>query len=144
MRSSHAIGIVGLAALALGCGGSSPSLEGTWAGQDPAGNQMTFVFEDGGTAQWIVEPMAHGAAMPAETVRMKYVTDASATPAQIDFSDFDFEPLQGTTTFGIYEFTGDDAFRLDLEPAGPGEDESVRPDSFTSSTVTFHRAGAAE
>jgi hypothetical protein len=130
--------------VSLGCG-ESRSLEGTWTGTDQAGNGMTFVFGDDGRAEWILAPnMPGGATMAPETIGMAYATDASADPATIDFSDFDFEPLQGTTTYGIYEFTEDGAFRIDLEPAGPGQDASVRPDSFSDETVTFTRAGSGD
>jgi hypothetical protein len=128
----------------LGCG-ESRSLEGTWTGNDLMGNQMMFVFGADGRAEWILQPaMPGGGTMAAETIRMAYTTDTSADPATIDFSDFDFGPLQGTTTYGIYEFTEGDAFRIDLEPAGPGQDASVRPDSFSSETVTFTKAGSEE
>jgi hypothetical protein len=130
--------------VSLGCG-ESRSLEGTWTGTDQAGNGMTFVFGDDGRAEWILAPnMPGGATMAPETIGMAYATDASADPATIDFSNFDFEPLQGTTTYGIYEFTEDGAFRIDLEPAGPGQDASVRPDSFSDETVTFTRAGSGD
>ena len=136
--------MLALAALvSLGCG-NSRSLEGTWTGSDQAGNRMTFVFAADGQAEWILEPNMGGQTMPPETIRMSYETDASADPATIDFSDFDYGPLEGTTTYGIYEFTEGDAFRIDLEPAGPGQDASVRPDSFTDDTVVFTRAGSAE
>lgn len=125
--------------------GESHSLEGTWTGTDPAGNNMTFAFGDDGNAQWVLDPNMPGAeAIPPETIRMTYVADTSTDPAHVDFSDFDFEPLEGTTTYGIYEFTGDETFRIDLEPAGPGQDASVRPDSFSAETVTFTRAGSVE
>jgi len=129
--------------LSVGCG-NSPSLEGTWTGADDAGNRMTFVFAGDGQAEWVLEPSMGGATMPPETIRMRYVTDATADPATIDFSDFDYGPLEGTTTYGIYEFTEGEAFRIDLEPAGPGQDASVRPDSFTDDTVVFTRAGSGE
>jgi hypothetical protein len=130
--------------VSLGCG-ESRSLEGTWTGTDQAGNGMTFVFGEDGRAQWILEPnMPGGATMAPETIRMAYAADASANPATIDFSDFDFEPLQGTTTYGIYEFTEEGGFRIDLEPAGPGQDATVRPDSFSSESVTFTRTGSGE
>ena len=127
----------------LGCG-RSPSLEGTWTGVDPAGNHMTFVFTGDGQAEWILEPNMGGQTMPPETIRMKYETNGSVEPATIDFSDFDYGPLQGTTTYGIYEFTEGDAFRIDLEPAGPGQDASVRPDSFSDDTVVFTRGAGGE
>lgn len=130
--------------VAVGCG-NSRSLEGTWTGADDAGNRMTFVFAEDGQAEWILEAgMGGGATMPPETIRMRYETDPTADPATIDFSDFDYGPLEGTTTYGIYEFTEGEAFRIDLEPAGPGQDASVRPDSFTDETVVFTRAGSGE
>ncbi|HUF89860.1 MAG TPA: hypothetical protein VMR66_07755 [Gemmatimonadota bacterium] len=130
--------------VSVGCG-NSRSLDGTWTGADDAGNRMTFVFAEDGRAEWILEPgMGGGATMPPETIRMRYETDATADPATIDFSDFDYGPLEGTTTYGIYEFTEGEAFRIDLEPAGPGQDASVRPDSFTDETVVFTRAGSGE
>ena len=128
----------------LGCG-ESRSLEGTWTGNDLMGNQMTFVFGADGRAEWVLQQVTPGGeTMAAETIRMAYTTDTSAEPATIDFYDFDFGPLQGTTTYGIYEFTEGEAFRIDLEPAGPGQDASVRPDSFSSETVTFTKAGSEE
>ncbi|HET9334087.1 MAG TPA: hypothetical protein VFQ21_10970 [Gemmatimonadota bacterium] len=128
----------------LGCG-ESRSLEGTWTGNDLMGNQMTFVFGEDGRAEWVLQQVTPGGGtMASDTIRMAYTTDTSAEPATIDFFDFDFGPLQGTTTYGIYEFTEGDAFRIDLEPAGPGQDASVRPDSFSSETVTFTRAGGEE
>jgi hypothetical protein len=129
--------------VSVGCG-NSRSLEGSWTGADEAGNRMTFVFAGDGQAEWILEPNLGGQTMPPETIRMSYDTDTSADPATIDFSDFDYGPLEGTTTYGIYEFTESDAFRIDLEPAGPGQDASVRPDSFTDDTVVFTRAGSTE
>jgi hypothetical protein len=132
-----------VAIVSLGCG-ESRSLEGTWTGTDQAGNGMTFTFGDDGRAVWILEPNMPGATIPPETIRMAYATDGSADPATIDFTDFDIEPLQGTTTYGIYEFTEGGAFRIDLEPAGPGQDESVRPDTFSADAVTFTRAGSGE
>ena len=104
--------------VSLGCG-ESRTLEGRWTGTDEGGNGMTFVFEGDGRAEWILEPNVPGATIPPETIRMAYVTDQAADPATIDFTDFDFEPLQGTTTYGIYEFTGEESFRMDREPAGP-------------------------
>lgn len=128
--------------VSLGCG-ESRSLEGTWTGTDQQGNNMTFVFGEDGKAEWVLQPaMPGGGTMAAETIRMSYATDTSADPATIDFSDFDFEPLQGTTTYGIYEFTDGNAFRIDLETAGPDQDATVRPDSFSSETVSFARAGS--
>lgn len=128
----------------LGCG-ESRSLEGTWTGNDLMGNQMTFVFGEDGRAEWVLQQVTPGGGtMASDTIRMAYTTDTSAEPATIDFFDFDFGPLQGTTTYGIYEFTEGDAFRIDLEPAGPGQDASVRPDSFSSETVTFTKAGSEE
>lgn len=130
--------------VSVGCG-NSRSLEGTWTGADEMGNRMTFVFAEDGQAEWILEPgTGGGVTMPPETIRMRYETDATADPATIDFSDFDYGPLEGTTTYGIYEFTEGEAFRIDLEPAGPGQDASVRPDSFTAGTVVFTRAGSGE
>ena len=143
MTSLRLVLVVAVAG-SLGCG-ESRSLEGTWNGNDLMGNQMTFVFGADGKAEWVLQPvMPGGGTMAAETIRMSYTTDTSADPATIDFFDFDFEPLQGTTTYGIYEFTEGDAFRIDLEPAGPGQDSSVRPDSFSSETVTFTKAGSEE
>jgi uncharacterized protein (TIGR03067 family) len=140
LRWILALALVG----SLGCG-ESRSLEGTWTGADQAGNRMTFVFGDEGKAEWILEPnIPGGAPMAPETIRMTYAADPSAAPATIDFSGFDFEPLQGTTTYGIYEFTGKETFRIDLEPAGPDQDATVRPDSFSGETVTFTRAGSGE
>jgi uncharacterized protein (TIGR03067 family) len=129
--------------VAIGCG-NSRSLEGTWEGTDDTGNRMTFVFEGDGQAAWIVEPGAAGTMMAPETIRMRYQTDPSAEPATIDFSDFDFGPLEGTTTYGIYEFTEGNAFRIDLEPAGPDGDASVRPRTFSDDTVVFTRVEGTE
>jgi len=131
-------------AVSFGCG-ESRSLDGTWTGTDQQGNHMTFVFGEDGRAEWVLQPvMPGGGTMAAETIRMSYATDASADPATIDFSDFDYAALEGTTTYGIYEFTGSDAFRIDLEPAGAEQDATVRPDSFSSETVTFTRAESGE
>lgn len=136
--------MIALAVLVTVSCGDSRSLEGTWMGTDGGGNQMTFVFAGDGQAEWILEPNLGGQTMPPETIRMSYMTDASAEPATIDFSHFDYAPLQGTTTYGIYEFTEEGAFRIDLEPARPGQDATMRPDSFTNDTVVFTRAGSGE
>lgn len=143
MSLTRWIPALALSSVLLGCG-ESQTLEGRWSGTDGGGNHMTFVFGDDGRAEWIMQPNVPGATIPPETIRMAYVADESADPATIDFSDFDFEPLQGTTTYGIYEFTDDRSFRMDLEPAGPGQDASVRPDSFSDETVTFTRAESGE
>lgn len=141
-RGGVAIAAVVLVAVSVACGGGERSIAGEWSGEDSDGNRMTFVFGEGGEAEWIVQ--ASGMARP-ETIGMRYDVDAAPSPHHIDLSGFREGPLEGVTMVGIYEFTGDDAFRIDLEPVvGAVDPDSARPDEFTEQTVTFTRGGGSE
>lgn len=146
MRTTRRIAAPALVALAAaasaaGCGGER-SIVGEWNGQDVDGNRMTFVFRDGGEAEWIVP--ARGEASP-ESIGMRYEVDPSRNPGHIDFSGFEGGPLDGVRMVGIYEFTDEDRFRMDLEPVvGAVDPDSARPTEFSGQAVEFTRAGDAE
>lgn len=134
------VGAALLAAALAACGGE-PGIEGRWSGEDADGNRMTFDFREGGDASWIVT--VGGA--PPETIDMRYSVDPSVSPHEIDLTDFEGGPLEGLTMVGIYEFTGDDAFRIDLEPVTVAtEAETGRPTGFTDETVVFNRVSEGE
>lgn len=128
------------AASVVGCGGDR-SIVGEWSGEDIDGNRMTFVFREGGDADWIVTPRD----APPESIGMRYEADLSTTPGHIDLSDFEGGPLEGLTLVGIYEFTDGDRFRMDLEPVvGAVDPDSARPREFSDQAVVFTREGDAE
>lgn len=138
--SARALATLAALGALLACGSPTRSLEGTWTGRDDAGNGMTFVFRDDGRGDWIVQ-IPDG--MPPETLSMRWSTDPRSEPARIDLWDFEEGPLRGMKMAGIYEWTGDHAFRVDFEPVRPGEEaDSVRPKAFTDDTVVFTREGA--
>lgn len=112
-----------------------PSLVGTWTGVDSAGIRMSFVFEADGKGLWMVE-------LPemTDTTKVDWVADMETAPHHLDLAHFDHGPLAGAALYGIFEFSGPDTFRLDLEPGPPGAgDRAPRPTEFTGETVEFSR-----
>jgi len=130
---SLGMGVLFVAACATAAPG--PSLVGTWTGVDSAGHQMSFVFEADGKGLWVVQtPEA------TDTTKVDWVADMEAAPHHVDLMHFDHGPLAGATMYGIFEFVGPDAFRLDLEPGPPGAgDRAPRPLEFSDATVQFAR-----
>lgn len=138
-RTAGWIALAFAASLGLSACGGERSIVGEWSGQDAEGNRMTFVFQEGGQADWVVR--ARGMANP-DTIAMRYEVDRSVSPHHIDLDGFAEGPLAGVTMVGIYEFTDGDAFRMDLEPVvGAVDPDSARPKEFTEQTVVFTRGG---
>ncbi len=130
---SLGIGVMFVAACATAEQG--PSLVGTWTGVDDAGRRMSFVFEQNGKGLWVVE-------MPemADTTKVDWVADMEAAPHHLDLMHFDRGPLAGAAMYGIFEFSGPDALRLDLEPGPPGAgDRAPRPTEFSPEAVVLSR-----
>jgi len=129
------VGLVGVMLVACSRTTPGPSLVGTWAGSDSEGQRIVLTFADGGRGTWVVE-------MPElmDTVRFEYAVDFMPAPPRLDLTHFDHGLLAGATMYGIFEFTGPDAFRLDLEPGPPGAgDCAPRPTEFTDETVVLSR-----
>ncbi|MDX1662063.1 MAG: hypothetical protein R3326_09765, partial [Gemmatimonadota bacterium] len=73
--STGAGAIAGLVLVtALACGGEERSVAGRWMGEDPDGNRMTFHFDEGGEARWIVRSRS---AARAGTIAMRYEVDTT-------------------------------------------------------------------
>jgi len=130
---SLGLGVVFVAACATAEQG--PSLVGTWTGVDSAGHRMSFVFEANGKGLWVVETPEL-----TDTTKVDWVADMEPAPHHLDLMHFDHGPFAGASMYGIFEFVGPDAFRLDLEPGPPGAgDRAPRPTEFTDQTVEFSR-----
>lgn len=96
--------------------------------------RMTYIFEDGGRAQWIL-----GLSEGPDTFEVAYEVRYDSTPIELDVGPWSSGPLAGQTLFGIVELQGPDRFRVDFEPANPDSDGSERPATFSEQAVTFVR-----
>lgn len=130
------VALLALLGLALASceGRDGSSLTGRWAGQNPSGETLILMFDGEGGALWIQDRIPG----VQDTFTLRYQTDTTASPRQIDLSGFMEGPLAGMTLFGIYE-VGGDTVRLDFEAGLPGQ-WAARPDSFTVEAVTLTRA----
>ncbi len=107
---------------------------GAW--ESAKGDAGRFEFRTDGGATWTL-PMDSG----PEAFELRYAFDASQEPAHLDLEGFDRGPLKGLALYCILAFEeGGDAFRLDCDPAGPGQGETARPVSFGADTRTYARA----
>ena len=110
------------------------TLSGTWTNR----SDQTFIFNEDGTAQWIIiSPHVN------DTFQMKYQYDASRTPALINFSDFDKGTLVGYKLLGILQFEGNASFRFVCEMMKEdSRARGIRPQSLdVPHTVTYYRIG---
>ncbi len=116
------------------CAGSSNPLLGEWVSVGSEDTRMTYIFEDGGRARWIL-----GLSEGPDTFEVAYVVRHNSTPIELDVGPWRSGPLAGQTLYGIVELQGPDRFRVDFEPANPDGDGSERPATFSEQAVTFVR-----
>ena len=123
-----------LSAPLLSCAGPSDPLQGEWVSVGSEDTRMTYIFEDGGRARWIL-----GLSEGPDTFEVAYEVRYASTPIELDVGPWTSGPLAGQTLFGIAELHGPDRFRVDFEPASPDSDGSERPATFSEQAVTFVR-----
>ena len=126
--------LAGLAASLLSCAAPANPLLGEWVSVGSVDTRMTYIFEDGGRAQWIL-----GLAEGPDTFEVAYEVRHLSTPIELDVGPWTSGPLAGQTLFGIVELQGPDRFRVDFEPANPDSDGGERPATFSEQAVTFVR-----
>lgn len=103
------------------------SLLGSW--DNKSGQVLTFIAE--GQALWIFYSETK-----RDTFEIRYTTDFSIKPHQIDLTDFKTGPLTGKTLYGIIEFTDENTIRLDFEPSSEN-----RPQEFDAKqTQTYFKS----
>ena len=135
MHRLFVVGLVGVMLAACSRAAPGPSLVGTWAGVDGAGQRMHFVFDANGKGLWVV-----GSPETPDTTMVDWVVDLEVAPHHLDLMHFDHGPLAGAAMYGIFEFSGPDALRLDLEPGPPGAgDRAPRPPEFTAESMVLSR-----
>ena len=123
-------------ALALAACSEGPSIVGEWSNVHPQGGPNTFTFREDGTATWAFEAVEVG------SMELPYTIDYEPFPHQIEITGFAAGPLAGMTMYGIVEFDGSEAFRVDLEPGPPGSmADEIRPAEFTYQTQFYTRVG---
>lgn len=110
-----------------------PQILGTWEGQAPNGDRVTYEFRSDSSVMWTVDsPRAPG------PVSARYTIDCSVTPARLDISQFSLEPLKGTLFVGIAEFRSPDTMKFEGRPVRLGMDQE-RPTTFSEQAITFRR-----
>lgn len=113
--------VVGL----LSCSKTSNSLLGSW---DNKQGQILEFMKDG-QALWVFYSETS-----KDTFKIGYKTNFSASPKQLDLTNFKVGPLTGKTLLGIVEFPNDSTFKFDAEPT------SVRPTDFNKEqTQTYFK-----
>jgi hypothetical protein len=118
LTTSLMAGLCALVLVLASCKATAPSLYGTW--DNGAGQHM--IFQPDGQALWVInDPVAR------DTFRLRYNTNFSARPPQLDLLGFDRGPLNGRNLYGIVEFNSKKTMVVDFEP---GPTETVRPTSF--------------
>ena len=123
-----------LAPTVLSCAEPPEPLLGEWVSVGSGTNPMTYIFDEGGRGQWVLE-LEEG----PDTFAVDYRVDYRQIPIQLDVGPWSSGPLAGRTLFGILEMQGPDRFRVDFEPADPDGDGTERPASFSNQAVTFVR-----
>lgn len=118
----------------LSCAAPPDPLVGGWVSVGAEGPAMTYVFQETGRAQWILN-LSEG----PDTFEVAYEADYGSTPIELDMGPWGSGPLAGQTLYGIVELQGPDRFRVDFEPADPDGDGSERPVTFSEQAVTFVR-----
>jgi len=110
-----------------------PQILGTWEGQAPNGDRVTYEFKSDSSVIWIVDsPRAPG------RVSARYTIDCSVTPARLDISEFSEEGLKGLLFLGIVEFVSPDTMKLEGRPVRPESDQE-RPRTFSEQAIAFRR-----
>lgn len=112
----------------------SPPLVGSWAGEDQWGNEQYFRFRPDGEVRWEAAAGEERFALDG----VAWHLDRNTEPLQLDLTRFGAGPLEGMGLYGIIEFLSDDSLRVDLEAAPEGQ-STVRPDSFTESSIVIRR-----
>ena len=125
---------VTLASAVLSCAEPPEPLLGEWVRVGGVNPQMTYIFEPGGQARWVLE-LGQG----PDTFAVAYRVDYRTSPVHLDVGPWSTGPLVGRTLLGIVEIQSPDRFRVDFEPGDPGGDGSERPAGFSDQTVTFVR-----
>lgn len=123
-----------LTASLLSCAGRANPLLGEWVSVGSEDTRMTYIFEDGGRARWILE-LSEG----PDTFEVAYEARYGSAPIELDVGPWRSGPLAGQTLYGIVQLQGPDRFRVDFEPANPDGDGSERPATFSEQAVTFVR-----
>ena len=108
------------------------TLSGTWTNR----SDQTFIFNEDGTAQWIITTPQE-----SNTFKMEYQYDGSRTPGLVNFVNFDKGSLVGYKLLGLLEFEGDASFRFVCEMMKEtSRATGVRPASLDlPHTVTYYR-----
>ncbi len=109
-------------------------LLGEWLSVGTVRPAMTYVVDNDGILQWIVD-LPEG----PDTIVVGYHVDYTTTPIQLDVGPWATGPIAGRTLFGIAEIIGPDRFRVDFEPGDPDAGVSQRPSEFSVQAVTFVR-----
>ena len=125
---------VTLASAMLSCAEPPEPLLGEWVSVGGVSPQMTYIFEPGGQAKWVLE-LGQG----PDSFAVAYRVDYQTSPVHLDVGPWSTGPLVGRTLLGIVEIQSPDRFRVDFEPSDPGGDGSERPAGFSGQTVTFVR-----
>lgn len=105
---------------------SSNNIIGKW--DNRSGQIMEFKAD--GNMLWIFY-----SASKRDTFEIKYLTDFSVQPKQIDLTGFSTGPLKGKTLYGILEFTPEHAIKLDFEPSKEKRPKEFNPEQ----TQTYYR-----
>ena len=126
--------LAALIASVISCAAPNDPLLGEWVSVGSEDIRMTYIFEDGGRARWIL-----GLAEGPDTFEVAYEVRHLSTPIELDVGPWTSGPLAGQTLFGIVELQGPDRFQVDFEPANPDSDGAERPATFSEQAVTFVR-----
>lgn len=103
-------------------------VNGRWSNREG----RTVIMEPNKEARWVIKFGSQ-----SETFAVKYEYDCKATPATLDFHDFQWGPLRGRSLYGIIEWTSDSTFRYQSDP---GTSPAARPKEFTNDlAITFYR-----
>lgn len=105
---------------------SSNQIIGKW--DNRSGQIMEFKAD--GNMLWIFY-----SASKRDTFEIKYLTDFSSEPKQIDLTGFAAGPLKGKTLYGIIEFIPQHAIKLDFEPSKEKRPKEFNPEQ----TQTYYR-----
>ena len=125
---------VTLASAGLSCAEPPEPLLGEWVSVGGVSPQMTYVFEPGGQAKWVLE-LGQG----PDTFAVAYRVDYGTSPVHLDVGPWSTGPLVGRTLLGMVEIQSPDRFRVDFEPGDPDGDGAERPADFSDQAVTFVR-----
>jgi hypothetical protein len=105
----------------LACSGNEcRTPEGAWA----TGEGQILQFEKGGRLLWLTR-----FGSDYDTIQSQYKLDCTCTPMRIDIDKIQSGAFADKQLLGIFEWTGEDAFRVQLEV---GSEETDRPTAFDS------------